>query len=320
MNSATRKALALSKVLFLLTAVIAAPSVHAAPIACSNPALVLSASCRWAIVAASSGQTVTVRTGAGATTDESVCGDLSRWAGSTTGSLVVSATNADGILFEAVSAVDVDIVTGGAALNTLTYATIPGTSLKTLAGGSTAAKSPMGTADTTGSHSLRSVCDNDHSSLAAAVPVLNGEVATQDRGDLDLAPGEELTIDVMGAGLSVIDFSDFRMGTESTLTLSASNNDVVMLRVTDGRLLMGNAATIALTGGLTPDHVLIYVEPASTCKLGKNVHGSGTLFCPLAHRLQVGVGADWTGTFLGASKELRLREGAGLTHVPFTGF
>jgi cysteine-rich repeat protein len=286
---------------------------------CNGIGTTLSPTCRWIVLGGSAGETVRVRNGAYSTADDNICGDTGRSGGGTIGSFIVTANTGEGIRFDAPAEILGDIATGGASLGTSQYADIPGTNLATIPGGQTMAKLPSGMVDTTGTHTLVQVCSDDQDKIEAARAILDAKPSSDDRHAYRIKSGKSDTIDVTGDGVSVIDMSSMRIGRRATLTLAGGPSDVVMLRITGGRVTFGFGASIALSGGLKPENVLIYSKWLR-CRISPRVDGQGTLFCPEANRFTIGVGTLWSGTILGGAREIRIRYRVELTHVPFTGF
>lgn len=286
---------------------------------CVGAGTTLAASCRWIILGATPGGTVKVRAGEFSTVDANTCGDTVRTGGISTASVVAAASIGQGMRFDASADIAGDIVTGGSSLGVSLYAKVPGTTLDSLASGLTAPKTPSGTADTTGGHSLVPICWDDQDSLHDAANTLTAKTQTADKGLYRLKQNSSDTIDITATpGVSVIDFATLRVGHNSTLTLKGNPTDVLMLRVNSGRLNISTGAHIVLDG-LQPQNVLFYVK-APTCRLSTRVVGAGTLFCPMATKFRIGVGTKWSGSFLGGTREIRARYRAELTHIPFTGF
>jgi hypothetical protein len=230
---------------------------------------------------------------------------------------VAIATTGEGIRFYSHPEVAGDIVTGGATVRANLYLTIPGTALKTVDTGMTVPKDPSGVVSTTGLHALVEVCADDQAILAAAVATLEAMPSDATEG-LKVGVGSGFTIDITGEGVGVVDMAQLKVSHGATLTLKGNPTDVLMIRVNDGRLKIGYGANVVLDG-LLPENVLIYSD-GPRCRVAPGVVGSGTIFCPEAGRFIIGAGVNWSGTFLGASREMRVRSNADLTHVPFTGF
>jgi cysteine-rich repeat protein len=284
---------------------------------CVGGATTLSPSCRWIIVGGTPADDVRVRTGPGSTVDADMCGDTARIGGITSDDIVAIAATGEGIRFYGPPEVAGDIVTGGATVRASLYLYIPGTTVKSVDTGMTVAKVPSGVVDTTGSHELVDVCADDQAILAAARTTLDNMASDRSEG-LKVTVGSSFPIDVTGEGIVVIDMAQLKVSHGANLTLKGNADDVVMLRVNEGRMKFGYGASLTLDG-LVPENVLIYAD-GSRCRVSPGVVGAGTIFCPDANRFIIGSGVDWSGTFLGAAREVRVRKNAALTHVPFTGF
>lgn len=292
---------------------------------CVGAGTTLSPTCRWIIVGATpGGDPVRLRSGRGSVVDANTCSDTAKLAGISLDSHVAIATTGEGIRFYGPPEVAGDIVTGGASVEANLYLTIPGTSVKTLAGGTTLAKTPDGTTvDTMGTHELVSLCAGDKIALGLAKPLLDDKIATETAGGpkgLKIQHGASFPIDVTGDGVAVVEMQSLKVGHGATLVLQGNPTDVLMLKI-GGRMKLGYGARVVLEG-LVPQNVLIYANgtPGSPCRVSPGVVGAGTIYCPNARRFVMGVGTNWSGTFLGASTEVQVRLGAELTHVPFTGF
>ncbi|MFN2424883.1 MAG: hypothetical protein ABR587_00400 [Candidatus Binatia bacterium] len=292
---------------------------------CVGEGTTLSPSCRWIIVGGTSEVPVKVRNGKGSTMDANACGDTARSAGITNASLVVTADAADGegIRFYGPPEVAGDIVTGGASVGANLYVVVPGTQQKTVAALTTVMKVPSGVVDTTGDHPLVDVCADDKAELTSAATTLDGmNPPTQALGTASgfkVPAGASRTIEVLDpSGGEIVEMSSLKVAHGATLTLKGDPGDFMMIRVTSGRMTIGYGAKVTLDG-LLPENVLFYSQ-GSRCRLSPGVVGGGTVFCPKAAKFVVGVGTTWSGTFLGGMREIQVRLGAKLTHVPFIGF
>jgi len=293
---------------------------------CTGEGTTLSPTCRWIIVGgpAESGRATKVRNGEDSILRGSTCGQTGRSSGKTLGSLVVTADVGEGARFDALAEVGGDIVTGGASLTASTYAFIPGTLLTNIAGGAPAVdKLPSGQADTTGTNPLFDECLDDQAKLTLAKPILDAMTVIpahhRDLANFKVPVGGSQTLDITGHDLEIIDMSSFRIARKATLTLKGLPTDVLLIRVEDGRFSLGFGTKVVLDG-LKPENVLFYSKASRACRFSKRAMGAGTVFCPDASKIIVGVGSQWTGTFLGGKREVRVRFYADLTHKAFTGF
>jgi cysteine-rich repeat protein len=292
---------------------------------CSNGVCVgtgstLSPTCRWIIVGGSPMGDVRVRTGPGSTVDADICTDTGRIGGTTTDDIVAILPTGEAVRFYGPPEVAGDIVTGGGTIRSNLYLTIPGTNLKFVDTGVSMDKlPPPSKIDTTGNHVLVDVCSDDQTIIQNARTTLNGmgNPDIEEQG-LKVGVGSSKTIDVTGLGVSVVDMPALKVSHGASLTLKGNPTDVVVLRVGAGRLKFGYGANLVLDG-LVPENVLIYAA-SPRCRLSPGVAGSGTVYCPDAGRFIIGAGVDWSGTFLGSTREVRVRKNAALTHIPFTGF
>ena len=286
---------------------------------CVGNGTTLSPSCRWIIVAGTNADAASIQNGPGSEMDASLCGDTAKAAGSTTGSYVVTASAGTGIRFGRMAEVDGNIVTDGAAVTSTLYGKVPGTQVKTVAGGTTMAKMPSGTVDTTGTHPLANTCFVDKGELVDAVPILDAMPTTMPLGPIKVKAHSGFPIDVTGDGIAVVETALLKVGHGGSLTITGGPTDVVMIRILTGRLFFGYGATLNLTGGIKEENVLFYSK-WRICRLAPGASGGGTVFCPNAPKYVVGSGVDWAGTFLGGTEQVRVRKRALLTHVPFLGF
>jgi len=290
---------------------------------CSDPNLLLSATCRWIVVGGGGGTAapVAIRSDSGSIVGASVCGDVAESAGSTGGHLVTTAGTGVGTSFDAGAEVGEDIATGGASVAAGVDAMVPGTLVATVAGGSMLSKAPVGSVvDATGNSALVEACARDQAELVTAAAVLDAMPADRDLGSFKVPADQAREIDVTGRGLEVIDMADLRMGRRSTLTLKGGADDVVVIRVQpEGRLSLTLRARLVLDG-LSEEHVLIYSQSANSCKIGRRVRGAGTVLCPDAETLSLGLGSTWRGSLLGARSGVVVRSRANLTSAAFTGF
>lgn len=94
-------------------------------------------------------------------------------------------------------------------------------------------------------------------------------------------------------------------------------DSVVVLRV-GGKFGMLLRSSIELSGGMTPEHLLIYVR-GKKCLLADLSIGAGTLFCSPA-RVKTGRTVAWVGAIYGDGKLMKIGERTSLFFDPFQGF
>lgn len=85
--------------------------------------------------------------------------------------------------------------------------------------------------------------------------------------------------------MNVIALPSITTGTKSTITINAGASEIVILNVgtsTDpGSLQLGNGASIVLSGGITPDHVIFnLVGSGTTAQLGNDTVFNGMILAP----------------------------------------
>ncbi len=285
---------------------------------CTGAATTLSPTCRWVVLGGSPAGAVRVRLGTGSTVDADMCGDTARFGGTSTHSLVGIADSGESIRFHGAPVIDGDIVTGKGTVKANNYTDIPGTLVKFVDTNLIVPKLPSGFVNTKGVHPLVTVCNDDQTLLASADSVLDNMASTGTEDGLKVGIGDTYEIDVTGDGVAVIDMASLKLSRRSTLSLKGTASDVIMLRINEGRLKLSFGANVVLDG-LVPQNVLFYAD-GEKCRVAPGSVGAGTMYCPNAGRFVVGTGVEWSGTFMGARRELRVRFNAHLTHVPFTGF
>jgi hypothetical protein len=225
-----------------------------------------------------------------------------------------------------------DIVTNNYRINS----SAPGVFLPGLPGvttvlpGQHVAKTPAPTFyDTTGNDSRVARCQTAQASIATTRTKLNALASTANLGSAyqDLLSGAAPPINAVNVGgVNVFDMTHLNgTATNVTITLNGGGNanTTFVLRISQ-RLNTGGNWTFNLTGGLTADHVLFYVQKNSgdtNCALGLNNIGSGTIFCP-DQQVHVNAGTIWSGAAYGgdsgAKGEITIGESVQLTYTPFT--
>lgn len=113
---------------------------------------------------------------------------------------------------------------------------------------------------------------------------LAGLAATQTLAAITLGSHGAATISG-GAGTNVVALPSITTGTKSTITINAGTNEFVIVNIgtsTDpGSLQLGNGASIVLSGGITPDHVIFnLIGAGTTAQLGNNTVFNGTILAP----------------------------------------
>ncbi|HXC49543.1 MAG TPA: hypothetical protein VN634_01545, partial [Candidatus Limnocylindrales bacterium] len=303
---------------------------------CEGVESLLSPTCRWIVIGGvgpvSEGNTVKttgIRNDAGSLADGSVCGFFSkRSRGVVSGHYVVTAGVGQGVKGFAIKfsvGADVlgDIATGGAGVRVGQVGNIPGTELKQILFGQIVEKLDadlQGTGtyiDTTSEHPLVDVCDDDQDKLANAVPLIDALPADVSGTKYRVKPGGLATIDATGMGTGVFSYTSVKISGRAQIRLVGGPMDVLIIR-SAGDIKIGKGANISLSGGIVPENVLFYGK-GRRCKTGRQVIGAGTWFCPAARKFQIGTGAEWTGTWLGGVKDVRIRRRAQLSYAPFSG-
>ena len=142
----------------------------------------------------------------------------------------------------------------------------------------------MGT-DTTGTNPELTTtypqAGNDATTFSASLAALP---ATQTLAAITLGSHGTATI-TGGAGINVIALPSITTGTKSTITINAGSSEFVIMNIgtsTDaGSLQLGNGASIVLTGGITPDHVIFHlIGSGTTAQLGNDTVFNGTILAP----------------------------------------
>jgi len=153
-------------------------------------------------------------------------------------------------------------------------------------GGAVSAPSECGTGtDTTGTNpELTTTYPQAGSDAMAFSSSLAGLAATQTLPAIALGSHGTATISG-GAGVNVIALPSITTGTKSTITINAGATEFVIVNIgstTDsGSLQLGNGASIVLSGGITPDHVIFnLIGTGTTAQLGNNTVFNGTILAP----------------------------------------
>jgi choice-of-anchor A domain-containing protein len=88
-----------------------------------------------------------------------------------------------------------------------------------------------------------------------------------------------------GAGVNVVNLASITTGTKATITINAGSTETVILNVGTtadaGSLQLGKGASVVLSGGITPDHVIFnLVDTGTTAQLGNDIVFNGTILAP----------------------------------------
>ena len=113
---------------------------------------------------------------------------------------------------------------------------------------------------------------------------LAGLAATQTLPAITLGSHGAATVSG-GAGVNVIALPSITTGTKSTITINAGATEFVIVNIgstsDSGSLQLGNGASIVLSGGITPDHVIFnLIGAGTTAQLGNDTVFNGTILAP----------------------------------------
>ncbi len=124
------------------------------------------------------------------------------------------------------------------------------------------------TDDTTGTqnsdHNFMTATGTVQTALDNAVTQLNGFSFPATSGDITTGR----TFNATGT-LTEVKVGNINLSTGENLTLNGTSSDFFVVEVT-GNLTLGGNAQLALTGGITPDHVIYYFT-SSTCSFNTHV-------------------------------------------------
>jgi choice-of-anchor A domain-containing protein len=115
------------------------------------------------------------------------------------------------------------------------------------------------------------------SSLASLAPTQTlAAIVLRTRGTLTIASA---------GGTNVIAVPSITAGTNSTITLGGAASDTFVINVGStsepGSLQLGNGASVLLSGGITPDHVVFnLIGNGTTAQMGNHTVLNGTLLGP----------------------------------------
>lgn len=293
---------------------------------CTGDPALLEDLCPWTVVLRENAKKDTIRTNIKVEFDGDTCGGSVKFAGETT-------IYDDLVADEAVGELQVrlapdaiiggDIVSSGGGARAFPGSEIlPYLAVSALAPGALAAKDDMsGSYDLTGTHPLATQCHDARTSYPTAVAAVEAFGATQTLPAVSVALGDTFTITANQPGnLNVIDIEGkVKVSKDAILELNGAGDPatVVILRVA-GKFQLLLSSQLALTGGLTPDRVLIYSK-GKKCQVGDLAFGGGTLLCTPG-RIKTGRTVAWVGAMFSDGKLMKVGEKTNVLYQPFVGF
>ena len=149
-------------------------------------------------------------------------------------------------------------------------------------GGAVSSPSECATTDTTGQGpDVITLMPQAISSVSSLASTLAALPATQTLNDIVIATRGNTTISSTAA-LNVVAVPSIASGTNSTLTLNGPASSVFVINVgsssNPGSLQVGNNASVLLTGGITPDHVIFNLIGTNTAvQLGNHTVFNGSI-------------------------------------------
>jgi hypothetical protein len=127
------------------------------------------------------------------------------------------------------------------------------------------------------------------------------------------------TAPVVGS-LNVIDVdAGVVAGTDSVLELDGGGDasSMLVMRIA-GRMKLQLRSTLVLSGGLAPEHTLLYVKGGG-CQISDLTLGAGTVLCSPA-RVRIGRSAAWAGAVFADGRLMRIGDKSTFRYMPFRGF
>ncbi|MBI5506461.1 MAG: hypothetical protein HY899_16845 [Deltaproteobacteria bacterium] len=293
--------------------------------ACAGADGQLAALCPWTLLVRGNPGGDHIKTGLQSLVEGDICASQLLLGASSLEDGSVVATDSAGtavIKIGAAAEITADIVSGGGGAKGKPSAVkLPATNVTSLAAGSVTAKNDAsGDYDLSGAHPLVAACGDARDSYASISAYLTALDSDLDGGRILLRANQTATLTAPIPGtLNVIDVEDVRGSTDTVLELDGggSADTAVVLRIAEN-LQMRSDSSITLTGGLTPDRVLIYVK-GHKCDFGNHFQGAGTLLC-VAGRIQADYDTVWTGAWFAGKGVLNLGDRGALTYQPFLAF
>jgi choice-of-anchor A domain-containing protein len=139
--------------------------------------------------------------------------------------------------------------------------------------------------DTTGGNpDVTTLLPQANSAMASFSASLASLATTQVLSEIALGSHGVITISTT-SGVNVITVPAVSTGTNATITITAGATDTVVINVgsstSSGSLQLGNGASVVLSGGITPDHVVFnLVGNSTTAQLGNNTTFNGSIVAP----------------------------------------
>lgn len=193
----------------------------------------------------------------------------------------------------------------------------------TLAPGSLVGKADAtGSYDLTGTHPLVAPCVEARNAFEANTAFFDALPATQASIPLLKIPTGQSYVIAAGnpGGVNVVDIDrSLRAGTDSVLELDGGGDpETVMILRVSGKAKLLLRSSLVLSGGLLPEHTLLYVRGGG-CRISDLVLGSGTVLCSPG-RVKTGLSVAWVGAIFADGRTLKVGDKAFFLHSPFQGF
>ena len=214
-----------------------------------------------------------------------------------------------------------DIITAGAGVQGKPASVpLPALDVGRLAGGTVMAKpDDSGVYDLSGEHPTAADCLKARAAFTQASTAFRDLPSDGDLGEIRIKGEQTYAINAKNVGgLNVFDFKRILAGRDIVFDINGGGdpNTIVILRA-QKLIKLGGRGTIRLSGGLTPEHVIIHVL-GRKCHLGDKYTGAGTMLCE--GKIKIGDRLDWNGVLFAGNKKLEVGEESKITYNPFRGF
>lgn len=281
--------------------------------------------CPWVLLGRQDPKGDKLRTGSSSDVTGDICGGtVMLGANSINEGDVVSglATGSGALRLSPAAGVTEDLVSaGGGAKGKPGTVILPYTDVNKLAEGSVTAKNDAsGFYDLSGAHPLAADCVSARAAFAPTEAALIALPADLNQGNIKLGGNQTVTITAPNPGtVNVVDIEGIRAGRATVLQLDGGGNPAtsMVLRIA-GKTQMSLQGSIVLSGGLTPERVLIYGR-GKKCQFGDGFTGVGTLFCA-GGRAKIGRQVTWDGAIMSGGKIMRIGDNDVVTWTPFQAF